>query len=97
MFRLNQKAGVVWSNDAEPLRVWLSSPKIGEPAQRFLECPNPADKSSSEERTLNFAVELPAMQTRTATISGCALYNIRRGEGGERQVLRQDFDVSINP
>ena len=95
IFRPNEKADARWSNDADSLRVWIDDSKSGEFTRRFVEHPNPAGASSAEERTLNFAVKLPAMQKRMVTITGYALYHVRLGEGGERQQLRQDFKVKI--
>lgn len=97
IFRPSAKADARWTSDAEPLRAWIAESKSGEFTRRFVEHPNPASASSAEERTLNFAVKLPAMQKRTVTITGYALYNVRAGDDGERRLLRQDFKVQIKP
>ncbi len=93
--RPNPHLGVQWSNEAEPLRLWLKKPKTGRLSNRFVEFAHPPAPTTSEERTLCFEVRLPSRQMGSLTVKGYVLYNVCEGKDGKCRMLRQDVKMKI--
>ncbi len=89
----NAKAHSHWNNEAEPLTIRLTSPEGWALDTRHLTVTNAPAATSTEVRTIEFEVDLPA--GATGSLTGYALYNVCEGANGTCLYRRQDFTVTI--
>ncbi len=89
---------VHWTNDVEPLTVWIGDPELPEgwkASTRLIEYPQPPSEVSSEVRRVDLEVQLPE-KARKGTLKGYALYYVCEGETGECVYRRRDFVVEFS-
>ena len=88
---------VHWTNDVEPLRVWVGDPELPKDwraSARLLSYPDPPTETSNEVRHLDVEIQLPKAGDK-GTLSGYALYYVCVGETGECVFYRKDFAVDL--
>lgn len=93
-FRTNPGPDGHWNNEAEPLRVWIEKPPVGNIKERFLEYPNAPTDISNENRAISFEIELPESGD-DFTVKAYALYYCCEGPTGKCVYLRKDIDIKI--
>ena len=88
---------VHWTNDVEPLTVWVGDPDLPagwQASARKLDYPSPPSETSAEVRHLDLELQLPT-GSEGGVLKGYALYYVCEGESGECVFRRQDFEVRL--
>ena len=95
-FAPDEKQKVTWDNEAGPLEVWIHSVDGFVPSEQLLTSAPPTAASSSEARSLELEIAIPASATAGKVyLEGYALYYVCTGDTGECTYLRQDFAVPL--
>jgi hypothetical protein len=97
VLRLDARQRAHWSNEAEPLRVWIGLPSGWQADGRLFSAPAATRAVSEEPRALDFEVKAPAGARGEARLSAYALYNVCDDAGGQCRFLRLDIPVVIRP
>lgn len=84
-----------WSNEAEPVRLWVNAPAGWRVSERLLTSPQPRETETSEARRLDFEVQAPPDAAGTARLQVYSLYSVCETHGGQCLFLRQDIPVEI--
>ena len=95
VLRPNPKLKAHWNNEAEPLRLWVESPKGWQVSDRLLTANIPKKAVTEELRTLTFEVIAPADASGKQRLSLYALYNVCNDGDAQCQFLRLDVRVDI--
>lgn len=87
---------VTWDNEAGVLRVWVNDAAGYTLTRHLLHSEVPAQSSSSEDRSLELELSIPAdSEPGEIVIDGYALYFVCSGKDGSCTYLRQDFSLPI--
>ncbi|HVP10678.1 MAG TPA: hypothetical protein VMV94_05750 [Phycisphaerae bacterium] len=93
-FRPDAQKNICW-DAAGPLQLWISKPKSGKLSREFVEYAAGPQSAVEGARTLGFEITLPKQGKEPPTIAAHAVYAVRAGQGGERQLLRQDIQIKL--
>ncbi|MEM7260350.1 MAG: tetratricopeptide repeat protein [Planctomycetota bacterium] len=94
VLRPNEKLDAHWNNEAEPVQVWIDPPpgwKVDRASTRLSQ----PDVAESEELRRTEVELLPPEGTKSARLTGYALYNVCEGRNATCRFLRQNFVVEL--
>ena len=100
VFAPNAGEDVHWNNEAEPMKLWISSDGLPEGTtlgQRLMELANASTATSGERQRFAFEVHLPEGAGGTHRLTGYALFNACKTAEGQCVYLRRDFQVELSP
>jgi hypothetical protein len=95
VLRPNPKLKAHWNNEAEPVRLWVDSPKGWQLSDRLLTVAAPKKAVTDEPRTLTFEVVAPSDAAGKQRLSLYALYNVCNDADAQCQFLRLDISVDV--
>jgi hypothetical protein len=95
VLRPNAKLKAHWNNEAEPLRLWIESPKGWSVSDRLLSATAPKKAITDEPRALTFEVVIPADASGKQRLSLYALFNVCNDADAQCQFLRLDIPVDL--
>jgi hypothetical protein len=95
VFRVEEKGGVHWNNEAEPLRLWLDPPAGWEVTERLLAAAAPKAAVSAEARRLEFEVKAPATARGAGRLAGYAVFHVCDARGGTCRFVRVEVAVEV--
>jgi hypothetical protein len=95
VLRPNPKEKTHWNNEADPLRLWVESPKDGQVSDRLLQASKPPQATSTETRTLTFEIIVPPTARGKLRLPVYALYHVCDDVGGQCRFLRLDIPVNV--
>ncbi len=94
--RPRQPGGGKWSNEADPLVVWVDPPTGWSVDRRHLTVPNVGSPVSAEPRTVEFELQAPADASGTARFRAYALFHACVDEQGTCVYRRKDIEIRVN-
>jgi hypothetical protein len=95
VLRPNPRLKAHWNNEAEPLRLWVESPKGWQVSDRLLTAAAPKRAVTDEPRTLTFEVVAPPGASGKQRLSVYALYNVCSDADAQCKFLRLDIAVDV--
>jgi hypothetical protein len=95
VLRPDAKQKVHWNNEADPLRLWIESPKGWQVSDRLLSAAAPKKAVSDEPRTLTFEVLAPPDAAGEVRMPLYAVFHVCDDVGGECRLLRLDISVNL--
>lgn len=90
-----QNSEVQWNNEAEPLRLWLDVPDGWDVSERLLHAAVPKMPASTEPRSLEFEVRVPASASNAGTLRAYALFHVCEKSDGICRFVRLDIPIGI--
>jgi hypothetical protein len=94
-FRPNEKTKAHWNNSVDPLVYWANPPAGVATSARAVIAPNAQTEVSTETRTVEYDVTVPATASERVTIPGYALYYVCEDVNGVCMYRRHDVSVTI--
>jgi tetratricopeptide (TPR) repeat protein len=91
----NDKRKAHWNNEAQPLRLWIDPPRGWKVQPQLLTAPQGGKPETSEPRSLEFEVRVPADASGTSKLNAYALYYVCEDVGGVCLYMRQDIPVTV--
>jgi len=91
----DEARGAWWSNEGEPLRVWIELPEGWRASARLLEAPRGAAAETRETRRLDAEIEPPVGFTGTGRIEAWAVFDVCEDVGGQCLHRRVDLPFEV--
>ncbi len=85
-----------WTNESQPLRLWIDTPDGWQVDRRLLAAPQGNAPETSEPRRLEFEVRAADDAAGPVELKAYALYYVCEDAGGKCLFLRQDIPISIH-
>lgn len=92
--RLAPGSEATWSNEGEPMQLWLETPKTGRLGVRYLAYQQPKEPRTVEERVLSFPLRLASAKS-SLTLEGTLLYFVHDGPNAPAQPMKQDVRIKV--
>ena len=85
-----------WNNESDPLVFWIDLPQGWKADRQWFSSNQPREPESSEERTLEFEVQLPpSASPGEVTLQAYALYYVCESRRGACLYLRKDVAIRV--
>ncbi len=93
--RLAPESGATWSNEGEPMQMWIEKPKTGRLGTRYLRYPQPQEPRTLDERVLSFPLRLSGAKS-SMTLEATLLYSVHDGPNAPAQPMKQDLRIKVS-